>query len=134
MGAGAVGSNSALVAPVKIGDGAIIGAGSVVTREVDANALAVARGKRTLSRPNHFAKATSKKRGVAVINCAIIKATAGRTKMCGIIGTIGKASVPSVVTRAEAPNIVADSAGVATLVDGKIKRRRAEGKIANPKR
>ena len=46
VGAGAfVGSNSALVAPVKIGDGAIIGAGSVVTREVDANALAVARGQ-----------------------------------------------------------------------------------------
>ena len=46
VGAGAfVGSNSALVAPVKIGDGAIIGAGSVVTREVDANALAVSRGR-----------------------------------------------------------------------------------------
>ena len=46
VGAGAfVGSCSALVAPVKIGDGAIIGAGSVVTREVDANALAVARGQ-----------------------------------------------------------------------------------------
>jgi len=45
IGAGAfIGSNSALVAPVVIGDGAIIGAGSVVTRDVEANALAVARG------------------------------------------------------------------------------------------
>ena len=38
-----IGSNSALVAPVKIGDGAVIGAGSVVTKEVSAGALAVAR-------------------------------------------------------------------------------------------
>jgi bifunctional UDP-N-acetylglucosamine pyrophosphorylase/glucosamine-1-phosphate N-acetyltransferase len=45
IGAGAfIGSNSALVAPVKIGDGAIIGAGSVITREVATDALAVARG------------------------------------------------------------------------------------------
>jgi len=39
-----IGSNSALVAPVSIGDGAIIGAGSVVTSDVPADALAVARG------------------------------------------------------------------------------------------
>ena len=46
IGAGAfVGSNSALVAPVAIGDGAIVGAGSVLTRDVEADALAVARGK-----------------------------------------------------------------------------------------
>ncbi len=46
IGAGAfIGSNSALVAPVKIGEGAIVGAGSVVTNEVEADALAVARGK-----------------------------------------------------------------------------------------
>jgi bifunctional UDP-N-acetylglucosamine pyrophosphorylase/glucosamine-1-phosphate N-acetyltransferase len=44
IGAGAfVGSNSALVAPVKIGDGAIVGAGSVLTRDVSADALALVR-------------------------------------------------------------------------------------------
>lgn len=44
IGAGAfIGSNSALVAPVRIGAGAIVGAGSVVTRDVDADALALAR-------------------------------------------------------------------------------------------
>jgi len=44
IGAGAfIGSNTALVAPVKVGDGAIIGAGSVVARDVAADALAVTR-------------------------------------------------------------------------------------------
>lgn len=40
-----IGSNSALVAPVTVGNGAIIGAGSVVTQDVAADALALARGK-----------------------------------------------------------------------------------------
>jgi len=46
IGAGAfIGSDTALVAPVKVGDGAITGAGSVITKDVAADALAVARGK-----------------------------------------------------------------------------------------
>jgi bifunctional UDP-N-acetylglucosamine pyrophosphorylase / glucosamine-1-phosphate N-acetyltransferase len=46
IGAGAfIGSNSSLVAPVKIGDGAYVGSGSVITRDVEADALAVARGR-----------------------------------------------------------------------------------------
>jgi bifunctional UDP-N-acetylglucosamine pyrophosphorylase/glucosamine-1-phosphate N-acetyltransferase len=45
IGQGAfIGSNSSLVAPVKIGDGAVVGAGSVVTKDVAPDALAVARG------------------------------------------------------------------------------------------
>jgi len=48
IGAGAfVGSNSSLVAPVKIGDGAYVGSGSVVTKDVPADGLAVARGRQT---------------------------------------------------------------------------------------
>jgi bifunctional UDP-N-acetylglucosamine pyrophosphorylase/glucosamine-1-phosphate N-acetyltransferase len=44
IGAGAfIGSNSALVAPVTIGDGAIVGAGSTVTRDVSADALVLVR-------------------------------------------------------------------------------------------
>jgi len=44
IGAGAfIGSNSALVAPVKVGDGAIVGAGSVITGDVEADALGVTR-------------------------------------------------------------------------------------------
>jgi bifunctional UDP-N-acetylglucosamine pyrophosphorylase/glucosamine-1-phosphate N-acetyltransferase len=46
IGAGAfIGSDTALVAPVTVGAGAITGAGSVITRDVAPDALAVARGK-----------------------------------------------------------------------------------------
>jgi len=40
-----VGSDSTLVAPISIGDGAYIGAGSCITREVPADALAVGRSR-----------------------------------------------------------------------------------------
>jgi bifunctional UDP-N-acetylglucosamine pyrophosphorylase / glucosamine-1-phosphate N-acetyltransferase len=40
-----VGSNTALVAPLTIGEGALIGAGSVITEDVAGGALAVARGR-----------------------------------------------------------------------------------------
>jgi bifunctional UDP-N-acetylglucosamine pyrophosphorylase/glucosamine-1-phosphate N-acetyltransferase len=44
IGAGAfIGSNTALVAPVTVGDGAIIGAGSVITEDVAPDSLAVER-------------------------------------------------------------------------------------------
>ena len=45
IGAGAfIGSNAALVAPVSIGEGAIVGAGSVITSDVASDALALGRG------------------------------------------------------------------------------------------
>jgi bifunctional UDP-N-acetylglucosamine pyrophosphorylase/glucosamine-1-phosphate N-acetyltransferase len=48
IGAGAfIGSNSSLVAPVRIGDGAYIGSGSVITKDVADNALAIGRGQQT---------------------------------------------------------------------------------------
>lgn len=47
IGEGAfIGSNSALVAPVKIGDGALVAAGSTVTRDVEADALVLVRPER----------------------------------------------------------------------------------------
>jgi bifunctional UDP-N-acetylglucosamine pyrophosphorylase/glucosamine-1-phosphate N-acetyltransferase len=42
-----IGSNSALVAPVKVGEGAIVAAGSVITRDVPPDSLALARGTQT---------------------------------------------------------------------------------------
>lgn len=48
IGAGAfIGSNTALVAPVKIGDGAIVGAGSAISKDVDPDALALTRAEQT---------------------------------------------------------------------------------------
>jgi bifunctional UDP-N-acetylglucosamine pyrophosphorylase / glucosamine-1-phosphate N-acetyltransferase len=53
IGQGAfIGSNSALVGPVKVGDGAYIGAGSVVTKDVPAFELGLARGDPPRRRDN----------------------------------------------------------------------------------
>ena len=65
-----IGSNSALVAPISIGEGAYIGSGSVITKDVDANALAVARGSQvgrqgwaTAFREKMAARKAAKKKG-----------------------------------------------------------------------
>ena len=43
-----IGTNSSLVAPVNIGKGAYVGAGSVITKDVPDESLAVARGKQVI--------------------------------------------------------------------------------------
>lgn len=43
-----IGSNAALIAPVKIGDGAFIGSGSVITEDVPADSLALARERQVV--------------------------------------------------------------------------------------
>jgi bifunctional UDP-N-acetylglucosamine pyrophosphorylase/glucosamine-1-phosphate N-acetyltransferase len=49
IGKGAfIGTNAALVAPVKIGDGAYVATGSVITHDVPADALAIARGRQVV--------------------------------------------------------------------------------------
>lgn len=56
VGAGVfIGSNSALVAPVRIGDGAYVAAGSVISTNVEADSLAIVRAKRE-DRPGWAAK------------------------------------------------------------------------------
>ena len=58
IGEGAfVGTNSSLVAPVKIGNGAYIGSGSVITKDVPDDALAVERPDR---RPRGLREALSR--------------------------------------------------------------------------
>jgi bifunctional UDP-N-acetylglucosamine pyrophosphorylase/glucosamine-1-phosphate N-acetyltransferase len=48
IGAGAfIGSNTALVAPVTIGDGAFVGAGSTISHDVPPGSLSIARGRQT---------------------------------------------------------------------------------------
>ncbi len=49
IGEGAfIGSNTALVAPVKVGKGALVGAGSTITKNVPDDAVAVTRGRHTV--------------------------------------------------------------------------------------
>jgi bifunctional UDP-N-acetylglucosamine pyrophosphorylase/glucosamine-1-phosphate N-acetyltransferase len=76
-----IGSNVVLRAPVKVGDGAMVGAGSVIVRDVAANALSVARGAQ-IDRPNWASKFREYKRAQ--------KAGAGKSN--------GKAPRPAVVT------------------------------------
>ena len=45
-----IGTNSSLVAPVKIGAGAYIGSGSVIVSDVPADALALGRGKQVVKK------------------------------------------------------------------------------------
>ena len=71
IGKGAfIGSNSALVAPVTIGDGAYVGTGSVITQDVPADALAIARERQVVkeggaSRIRAIKAAAKPKRGAA---------------------------------------------------------------------
>ena len=61
VGKGAfVGSNSALIAPVKIGANAYVGSGSVITDNVPAGALALGRG-RQVNKTDWLAGKASKK-------------------------------------------------------------------------
>lgn len=61
IGAGvSIGSNVVLVAPVKVGDGASVAAGSVINRDVAPDALAIARGQQT-ERPDWARKFREKK-------------------------------------------------------------------------
>ena len=52
-----VGSDTQFVAPIEIGDDAVIGSGSTITKSVPANALAVARGKQFV-KENYVSKAS----------------------------------------------------------------------------
>ncbi|WP_319203172.1 bifunctional UDP-N-acetylglucosamine diphosphorylase/glucosamine-1-phosphate N-acetyltransferase GlmU [uncultured Ilyobacter sp.] len=45
-----IGSDSMLVAPLEIGDNALTGAGSVITKDIPSNALGVARSKQTIKK------------------------------------------------------------------------------------
>jgi bifunctional UDP-N-acetylglucosamine pyrophosphorylase/glucosamine-1-phosphate N-acetyltransferase len=54
-----IGSNTALVAPVAVGAGAIVAAGSVITRDVPADALTLARGQQ-VDKPGRAAEIRSR--------------------------------------------------------------------------
>jgi len=57
-----IGSDVALVAPVSVGDGAVIAAGSVITEDVAPDALALARG-RQVQKPGRAAVMRAARKG-----------------------------------------------------------------------
>ena len=57
-----IGSNTALVAPVSVGAGAIVAAGSVITDDVPADALSIARGQQ-VDKPGRATKIRERLRG-----------------------------------------------------------------------
>ena len=62
IGAGAfIGSNCALVAPVTVGRGAIVGAGSTITKDVAPDALALGRARQS-ERPRVAARLRERKK------------------------------------------------------------------------
>ena len=62
IGAGAfIGSDSVLVSPVTVGEGAYVAAGSVITHDVPSNALAVARAQQ-VDKPGWAAKFRAKQK------------------------------------------------------------------------
>jgi bifunctional UDP-N-acetylglucosamine pyrophosphorylase/glucosamine-1-phosphate N-acetyltransferase len=62
IGAGVfIGTNTSLVAPVKIGDGAFVAAGSVITEDVPADAMAVGRGQQ-VTKPGRAASWRARRR------------------------------------------------------------------------
>ena len=70
-----IGSDTALVAPVRVGDGAYVGAGSVITKDVPADALGLARGKQM----NKLGWAVSRRKEMAAAKSAKLS-TGKKTK------------------------------------------------------
>ena len=90
IGAGVfIGSDTALVAPVSVGDGAIVAAGSVITEDVPADALAIARG-RQVEKPGRAAAIRAASRRKAA-------------DMCGIVGVIGRGAAAPLLLDSAAP-------------------------------
>lgn len=66
-----IGSNSSLVAPVKIGQGAIVAAGSCITENVEANDLAIAR-ERQINKKDYAPKLKAKYKQQEEIKSAVL--------------------------------------------------------------
>src|SRR4029077_19072871 len=114
-----VGTNSSLVAPLTIGEGAYVAAGSVITKSVPPGALAVARGRQE-TREGWVSRKQKDK-----------KPKHGEEAMCGIVGYVGDKSAIDIVLeglkRLEYRGY--DSAGAAVIGPEGLQIRRAAGRI-----
>jgi bifunctional UDP-N-acetylglucosamine pyrophosphorylase/glucosamine-1-phosphate N-acetyltransferase len=73
-----IGSDTALVAPVRVGDGAYVAAGSIITENVPADALGIARG-RQVNKPG-WAKARRRKAAAEAKHAKPVKRSSSRRK------------------------------------------------------
>ena len=161
IGAGAfIGSNSALVAPVRVGDGAYVGAGSAIAKDVDGQCAGRdVRAEQTETFPagrRNSVHGRKRRRRDEMIGSPIrthrppgercagakdlrlrrgqyfrsLSRGLGVHRMCGIVGIRQDAApvILEALKRLEYRGY--DSAGIATLVDGHIERRRAPGKLS----
>ena len=80
-----VGSDTTLVAPVTVEDGAYIGAGSCITKDVPAGALAVGRGHQVTK--EGWAEARRARREKEGVTQALPAVTAGKLIACDVIET-----------------------------------------------
>jgi bifunctional UDP-N-acetylglucosamine pyrophosphorylase/glucosamine-1-phosphate N-acetyltransferase len=71
-----IGSDTALVAPVRVGDGAYVGAGSVITKDVPPDSLGVARGHQV----NKLGWATKRRKEIAAEGKAAKKSSREKSK------------------------------------------------------
>ncbi len=127
IGAGAfIGSNTMLVAPVRVGDEAMTGSGSVITTDVPDGALALGRARQA-GQTGHGAEAV----GHAARQKSQEKQ--GKQLMCGIVGVLGNHEAAPLLVEAlkRLEYRGYDSAGIATVNNGKLDRRRAVGKLVN---
>ncbi|HTO83524.1 MAG TPA: bifunctional UDP-N-acetylglucosamine diphosphorylase/glucosamine-1-phosphate N-acetyltransferase GlmU [Methylomirabilota bacterium] len=101
-----IGSNTVLVAPVQVGEGAIVAAGSVVTTKVSPDALVVARGRQT-EKPGWAAKFREMKK--AARNAAVLRHgdkafTVAVTKSDGTAVPVDPAKLSVVTTKRPEPS------------------------------
>jgi hypothetical protein len=115
-----IGSDTQLIAPVRVGKGAYVGAGSSITEDVPAGALGIARAASRTSKDGRSGRRAR-------------QSNKGLEFMCGIIGYIGSKPVVNVLIeglrRMEYRGY--DSAGVALVSPEGISLRRSAGKLAN---
>ena len=104
-----IGSNSSLVAPITLEKNSIVGAGSVITKKVKKNSLALTRSSQT--------EVKNYKRR--------------KNNMCGIIGIASNKPVSSAIINSlrKLEYRGYDSAGIATLSDGILNEAKSEGRV-----
>ena len=119
-----IGSDTQLVAPVTVGKGATIGAGSTITTNAPAGELTISRGRQTTI--------AGWKRPVSKKEMKLPSPSPSRGIMCGIVGAVAKRNVVPILVngllRLEYRGY--DSAGLVVVRDGKLDRVRSTGRVA----